>query len=59
MSVIKALCLGIIAAQVASKSSKMSTFSAKYALALDPFAKRQFNNPDYTGTQVKDVASAP
>lgn len=23
-----------------------------YKLALDPFGKRQFNNPNYTGTQI-------
>jgi hypothetical protein len=27
--------------------------STKHQLVIDPFAVRQFNNPDYTGTQVK------
>lgn len=31
----------------------MSAFDGRsHALVLDPFGLRQFNNPDYTGTQV-------
>lgn len=37
---------------VKSSIAKMSSFTASKALVLDPFGKRQFNNPDYTGTQV-------
>jgi hypothetical protein len=31
----------------------MSTFQSKNQLVIDAFAVRQFNNPNYTGTQVK------
>ncbi len=33
-------------------NSAMSIFENKHQLVIDPFAIRQFNNPDYTGTQV-------
>jgi hypothetical protein len=33
-------------------SSMLSTSSKEYSLSLDKFCSRQFNNPDYTGTQI-------
>ncbi len=32
--------------------TQTSKFMKSNRLVLDPFGKRQFNNPDYTGTQV-------
>ena len=41
------------ASVLSSVSSRaMSTFSSDHELVLDKFALRQFNNADYTGTQV-------
>ena len=31
---------------------KMSSVSASHQLVVDPFCIRQFNNPDYTGSQI-------